>query len=376
MAMKALQNNLFHIFAPLRHSPEHYCIISNPSPLRATLLISPILSSSGRRCRRSDAPRLLSTSTQHLAEAAGDPASSAGVPWGLLLQLLVGLPVALWTWKSLMLVIFQRRLVYLPYFPPGSRTQELPRSTGTHDHPLLVGLALHKIRFPSTRESPTLDGLLVLPMKPLASSTSSLDGLVFYLQGNAGNTLARLPVFRELLVPPGTGGGGQGGWLKLGVFALSPRGYWSSEGPLPFPFTALTRPAYRLHQRGVVADYARVLEELAAHTTGPLASVPIWVHGHSLGGAVAAQLLSHIFFSNHPGTAATRSRLAGLILENPLPSVPHMVKLLYPSRYVPYHYLAPFVRDTWDTRSPSCSSRASTTNWFPIPSLRNSTAII
>jgi pimeloyl-ACP methyl ester carboxylesterase len=279
-----------------------------------------------------------------------------------------------------MLVIFQRRLVYLPYFPPGSRTQELPRSTGTHDHPLLVGLALHKIRFPSTRESPTLDGLLVLPKKPLASPTSSLDGLVFYLQGtphsfsvssivwfklifmgdmnsqhigvgNAGNTLARLPVFRELLVPPGTGGGGQGGWLKLGVFALSPRGYWSSEGPLPFPFTALTRPAYRLHQRGVVADYARVLEELAGHTTGPLASVPIWVHGHSLGGAVAAQLLSHIFFSNHPGTAATRSRLAGLILENPLPSVPHMVKLLYPSRYVPYHYLSPFVRDTWDTRS-------------------------
>lgn len=38
----------------------------------------------------------------------------------------------------------------------------------------------------------------------------------------------------------------------------------------------------------------------------------------------------------------------GLILENPFASIPEMVKALYPQRWLPYHYLTPFVWDTWD----------------------------
>lgn len=40
--------------------------------------------------------------------------------------------------------------------------------------------------------------------------------------------------------------------------------------------------------------------------------------------------------------------IAGLILENPLPSIPYMVRSLYPQRWLPYHYLGPFAFDKWD----------------------------
>lgn len=50
----------------------------------------------------------------------------------------------------------------------------------------------------------------------------------------------------------------------------------------------------------------------------------------------------------------------GLILENPFASVPEMVKALYPQRWLPYHYLTPFVWDRWDAvRAASSMSRDS-----------------
>ncbi|POW00794.1 hypothetical protein PSTT_12890 [Puccinia striiformis] len=287
-----------------------------------------------------------------------------GVPWLLVGQLLLVLPAALWTWKVGTFIrefrsapasppknlcvdrslsslasrlerldtsesIFQRRLLYMPYFPPGSRTQELDPAD-----PMLRGLTVRKLSFAPVDGSPRLDGLLLTP-----SSLGSRppEGLIYYLQGNAGNTLARLPKFRELLFPaaatdPPT----------LGLFALSPRGYWSSGGPLPFPLTALTPPGHRLSQRGLLRDYGRVLAELGQRSE--LKNVPVWLHGHSLGGAVAAQLLAEMCKAEG-GTA----HIAGLILENPLPSVPHMVKVLYPSKWLPYHYLGGFARDRWDS---------------------------
>ncbi|POV97197.1 hypothetical protein PSHT_14705, partial [Puccinia striiformis] len=274
------------------------------------------------------AARLVKEASLHDDVLACSPPPD-GVPWLLVGQLLLALPTALWTWKCLMLVVFQRRLLYMPYFPPGSRTQELDPAD-----PMLRGLTVRKLSFAPVDGSPRLDGLLLTP-----SSLGSRppEGLIYYLQGNAGNTLARLPKFRELLFPaaatdPPT----------LGLFALSPRGYWSSGGPLPFPLTALTPPGHRLSQRGLLRDYGRVLAELGQRSE--LKNVPVWLHGHSLGGAVAAQLLAEMCKAEG-GTA----HIAGLILENPLPSVPHMVKVLYPSKWLPYHYLGGFARDRWDS---------------------------
>lgn len=54
------------------------------------------------------------------------------------------------------------------------------------------------------------------------------------------------------------------------------------------------------------------------------------------------------------------SNVRGLILENPFESIPKMVKALYPQRWLPYHYLTPFVWDTWDAvRAASSASQNS-----------------
>lgn len=55
--------------------------------------------------------------------------------------------------------------------------------------------------------------------------------------------------------------------------------------------------------------------------------------------------------------------MQGLILENPFASIPKMVKALYPQRWLPYHYLTPFVRDTWDAVHAASSASQGSLLW-------------
>lgn len=92
-----------------------------------------------------------------------------------------------------------------------------------------------------------------------------------------------------------------------------------------------------------MTDYQRGLNHLLETT-----DAPIWLLGHSLGAAAAAQLLHRSSITDQKGDKGYK-RIRGIVLENPLPSIRKMIKVLYPSPYVPYHYLGPFVRDKWDT---------------------------
>lgn len=69
----------------------------------------------------------------------------------------------------------------------------------------------------------------------------------------------------------------------------------------------------------------------------------IWM-GHSLGASIATVLLSRL----PPGPGG--ARCDGLIFENGFASIPGMVKALYASKWVPYHYLGPLALDKWDAR--------------------------
>jgi hypothetical protein len=46
----------------------------------------------------------------------------------------------------------------------------------------------------------------------------------------------------------------------------------------------------------------------------------------------------------------------GLVLENAFTSVPDMLRVLYPQRWLPYRYLGPFVQDRWDARAAAGAS--------------------
>jgi pimeloyl-ACP methyl ester carboxylesterase len=100
---------------------------------------------------------------------------------------------------------------------------------------------------------------------------------------------------------------------------------------------------------------AAALEERGAEP------VPVIWMGHSLGASIATVLLSQL----DPGEA----RCDGLILENGFASIPGMVKALYTSKWVPYHYLGRFVLDKWDARGVFERARGRTARVNNVPIL-------
>ena len=66
------------------------------------------------------------------------------------------------------------------------------------------------------------------------------------------------------------------------------------------------------------------------------------LYGHSVGAGVAA-------FAAACSTN-TDLRIIGLILETPFTSVADMLRTLYPQKWLPYYYLTPFLRSSWDMR--------------------------
>lgn len=90
-------------------------------------------------------------------------------------------------------------------------------------------------------------------------------------------------------------------------------------------------------------DYAAVTryaeERAASLEEAGRGEVPVVWMGHSLGASIATCLLP-----------ASSARCDGLVFENGFASIPRMVAALYPSKWVPYHYLGRWAFDTWDAR--------------------------
>ena len=227
----------------------------------------------------------------------------------------------------------------LGYVPPGARTEEL----GV-DVPIPRGLQCEEIRVKSDK-GVTLHGILAR-REPHGPPPPVRKIVVLYLQGkstnhiasmghsvvhagNAGNPLARLPVFDTLLKgvrqasrSPHTTR--SPALIDVSILAVAPRSYWKSSRRTPT-------------QRGLLADYTSAL----TYATHQYPDADIVLYGHSLGGAVAVCLAASL-------DAAAFSSVKGLILENPFASIGGMVQALYPQRWLPYRYLAPLAFDRWD----------------------------
>ena len=102
--------------------------------------------------------------------------------------------------------------------------------------------------------------------------------------------------------------------------------YWTSTG----------RPS----QAGLQKDAIAVLEWL--DTQHPGRKVDVILYGHSIGAGVAC-----FAAANNP---CSNVRIAGIILETPFTSVSEMLRTLYPQKWLPYHYLSPFLRSSWNIR--------------------------
>ncbi|THH06662.1 hypothetical protein EW145_g3935 [Phellinidium pouzarii] len=270
----------------------------------------------------------------------------------LLISVLIGLPLALWTYKCLVMVALQRKIIYMGYIPPGTRSEKLEGIT------LRSGdLSYEEIQISSA------NGVKLSALIMGGKNLTRPDCVMVYLQGNAGNPLHRIPVFTELLKSCKS--------VSPVVIAAAPRSYWSSSRRTPT-------------QRGMITDYQHVLR----FATRRWPESPLVLYGHSLGGAVAVCLLASLSGKSRPDSNAgaiqypnsesgvysgmnanlarnsvseeTRGKedagynlkmeesIRGLILENPFSSVPGMVHALYPQRWLPYRFLAPLAWDKWD----------------------------
>ncbi|GJE91713.1 alpha/beta hydrolase [Phanerochaete sordida] len=216
-----------------------------------------------------------------------------------------------------MMVLLQRKIIYMNYVPPGAREEQLANTK------VAKGISCEEVAIPGEKGI-TLHGVVVRR----ESSSPDPKTVIFYMQGNAGTPLARMPVFQRLLLgirltphstPPSDA------LSDTAVLAVAPRSYWKST-------------PRRCTERGLLCDYEHALSWACAR----FPNSQVVLYGHSLGGAAAVCLAARL----RDGCALRN--VAGLVLENPLGSVPAMVKALYPQRWLPYHHLGAFAIDRWD----------------------------
>jgi uncharacterized protein len=74
----------------------------------------------------------------------------------------------------------------------------------------------------------------------------------------------------------------------------------------------------------------------------PTKEVNVILYGHSIGAGVACFAAAN---NSHPNL-----KVRGIILETPFTSVSDMLRTLYPQKWLPYHYLSPFLRSSWNIK--------------------------
>lgn len=195
----------------------------------------------------------------------------------LVVFIVIGLLVALY--------IFQTRLIYLPQFPPGSRSEVWKPSkfgfSPKHDEEIFL----------ETTDGVRIHGYWL-------SDASAIDRnklpTFIYFQGNAGNIGHRLPILRALhrIVPCNT-------------FIVSYRGFGQSDGTPD--------------EAGLKLDAQAALDYVLARPD--INKNRIILYGQSIGGAVTFDL-----------AARNQSKIYALMLENTFLSlhklIPHVLPLL------------------------------------------------
>jgi len=149
---------------------------------------------------------------------------------------------------------------------------------------------------------------------------------------NASSLPPRLPFLSSILkaaVARRSGGDN----TSFNLVALSYRGFWRSKG----------RPS----QAGIELDVESALHWMFDKYQDPNTSIVVW--GQSIGSGAASVGLANLLDSVQ--ARSTLSKVIGLLLETPFVDTRSMLVALYPQKFLPYRYLAPFLRSTWDSKN-------------------------
>ncbi|CAG9955218.1 unnamed protein product [Clonostachys rosea f. rosea IK726] len=240
--------------------------------------------------------------------------------WAAPPLILTGLFLALWSWKCMMMVLFQNTIIYNPFMPPNARSMKIEdfkkqcRGTQWREERIrsLDGTEIALCISDDPAPAPGVD-----PKTPV---------YILYFQGNASSLPPRLPdlswVIRTLREGSKT--------VSYTMVCLSYRGYWTSHD----------RPS----ETGINKDAEAALRWISSlhHRRDPEKRMPDPVtilYGQSVGCGFATNL------------AATTETMPihGLVLETPFESTRAMLKALYPQKWLPYQHLWPFLRNHLDT---------------------------
>lgn len=237
-----------------------------------------------------------------------------------------GLLVTLWTYKCLMMVLFQDKIIYMPYIPPFSRSEKMDDYVGR----------CRPVNWES-RHIKSLDGTKIalcigqIPQKEVQDTTSIRQVIICYFQGNGSSLPPRLPMLSNVL------GNIQAAHkypsIQYVLIALSYRGYWTSSG--------------RASQRGIELDAQAFLdwvgEEFAFEN-----NIRIILWGQSIGAGVASVATATYLLRNDDDR---NLHIQGLVLETPFSNIRSMLSAMYPQKWLPYGYLWPFLWNHWDSES-------------------------
>ena len=122
--------------------------------------------------------------------------------------------------------------------------------------------------------------------------------------------------------------------VDYSMVALSPRGYWKSRG----------RPS----EAGIQLDAQATLQWVFSRYDPHRTRVVLW--GQSIGAGVATTALATFAGFKSLSSSTSAPMIRGLVLETPFVNLRSMLFALYPQKYLPYRYLHPFLRSTWDSK--------------------------
>lgn len=203
---------------------------------------------------------------------------------------------------SALLYFYQNKMIYLPCPMgfPGKLPEDNPPG---YQNPLDRNLPYDDV-YLTTKDNLKLHAWLVKRPEPDAPT-------VVIFQANAGNMGLRMDIIQQFVVH-----------LRVNVFIVSYRGYGHSEGT----------PT----EEGLKLDAEAALEYI--FTQAPVDKQKVFIHGSSLGGAVAIYAASELSHYN----------IRGVILENTFTSLPDMVDTVMP---LVAYLKKPILRNFWPSES-------------------------
>jgi hypothetical protein len=248
----------------------------------------------------------------------------------------IGLLLTLWTYKCIIMVLFQDKIIYMPGMPPFARSEKIEDYVKE----------CKPVEWEEKRIK-SLDGTKIalcighIPQAigdrrseaGITRESKTKEVVICYFQGNGSSLPPRLPILSNVLKILHTKSSGSQDPVRYTVVGLSYRGYWTSSG--------------RASQSGIELDAQAVLHYIATTLPNPHRDVEVVLWGQSVGSGVAttaaATYLAHRG-SNHP-------TIAGLVLETPFTGIKSMLIALYPQKWLPYRYLSPFLWNHWDSET-------------------------